>query len=85
MPPKRETHSGVGVPAGDQNVDAGVGQHDGLPLPPPNPPIPPISHMGRGAGLKQVGVDTGKRAIGSGLPGRQGKRICDGRFRLKRR
>ncbi|KAK8680606.1 hypothetical protein V6N13_109547 [Hibiscus sabdariffa] len=50
MPPKRETRSGVGAPAGDQNVDAGVDQHDGLPPPPSNPPVPPIPHMGRGAG-----------------------------------
>ncbi|KAK8632214.1 hypothetical protein V6N13_028990 [Hibiscus sabdariffa] len=51
MPPRSETRSGVGVPAVDQNVDAGVGQHDGLPPPPPNPPVPPIPPMGRGSGL----------------------------------
>ncbi|KAK8547560.1 hypothetical protein V6N12_031697 [Hibiscus sabdariffa] len=50
MPPRRETRSGVGVPIRDQNMDAGVGQHDGLPPPPPNPPVPPIPPMGRGVG-----------------------------------
>ncbi|KAK8708279.1 hypothetical protein V6N13_059323 [Hibiscus sabdariffa] len=51
MPPRRETHFGVGVPVEDQNVDAGLVQPDGLP---PHPPIP------LAGGLRLAVVDTGR-------------------------
>ncbi|KAK8600714.1 hypothetical protein V6N12_050565 [Hibiscus sabdariffa] len=38
MPLRRETRSSAGLPAEDQNVDAGLVHHDGLPPPPPIPP-----------------------------------------------
>ncbi|KAK8600928.1 hypothetical protein V6N12_050773 [Hibiscus sabdariffa] len=50
MPPRRETHFGVGVPVEDQNVDAGLVQPDGL------PPHPPIPLAGRGAAVARANV-----------------------------
>ncbi|KAK8669732.1 hypothetical protein V6N13_107156 [Hibiscus sabdariffa] len=51
MPPRRETRSGVGVPTGDQNADAGLVHPDGLHPRPPFPHIPLIPPMGRGVGV----------------------------------